>query len=51
MKVPTIVSFSLHGLVEQNVDFPVPHGRLSRGGERGLQGLRPGQNSVASSSH
>ena len=32
----TIVSFaSLHGLVEQNVDIPVPHGRGGRGGGRG----------------
>ena len=34
--------------MEQNVDIPVPRGRH---GEGGLQGLRPGQNSVASSSH
>ena len=48
VQVPMIVSFSsLHGLVEQNVDIPVPHGRGDRGGGRGLQGLRPGQNSTA----
>ena len=49
VEVPTIVSFcSLHGLVEQNVEIPVPHGR---GGWGSLQGLRPGQVSAASSSH
>ena len=31
--VPAIVSFSsLRGLVEHNVDIPVPHGRVGRGG-------------------
>ena len=45
MEVPTIVSFSsLHGLVEQNVHIPVPHGR---GGGEGLQGFRPELNSTA----
>ena len=35
MEVPTIVSYSsLHGLVEQNVDIPVPHGRHGRDRER-----------------
>ena len=43
----TIVSYSsLHGLVEQNVDIPVPHGRGGRVGIRGLQGF-PGQDSTA----
>ena len=43
VEVPTIVSFcSLHGLVEQNVDTPVPHSRGGRGGRGGLQGSRPG---------
>ena len=38
--VPTIVSYSsLHGLVEQNVDIPVPHGRDRVGG--GLLGFHP----------
>ena len=51
VEVPTIAFFcSLHGLVEQNVDIPVPHGRHGRGGGGGLQGLRTGQNSVAPSS-
>ena len=45
VEVPTIVSVSsLHVLVEQIVDIPVPHGRDGRGG---LQGLRPGQNPTA----
>ena len=45
VEVPTIVSVSsLRALVEQNVDTPVPHGRV---GVRGLQGLRPGQDSTA----
>ena len=45
VEVPTIVSFrSLHGLVEQNVDIPVPHGR---GGGGGLQDVRSGQDSAA----
>ena len=45
VEVPTIVSFSsLHGLVEQNVDFPVPRGRVGGGG---LFGLHPGQSSTA----
>ena len=52
VEVPAIVSFSfLHGLVEQNVDIPVPHGRGGRDGGGGLQGLRPRQASTASSSH
>ena len=43
VEVPTIISYStLRGLVEQNVDIPV-----QRGGERSLQGLRPGQGSTA----
>ena len=47
MEVPTIVSYnSLHGLVEQNVDIPVPPGRGGRVGVRGLQGF-PGQDSTA----
>ena len=46
VEVPTIVSYSsLHGLVEQNVDIPVPHGRDRVGG--GLLGLIPGQSSTA----
>ena len=33
VEVPTIVSFSsLHGLMEQNADIPVPHRRGGRGG-------------------
>ena len=48
VEVPTIVSYSsLHGLVEQNVDIPVPHGRRGRGGGDRLQGLRREQNSAA----
>ena len=48
VEVPKIESFSsLHGLLGQNVDIAVPHGRGGRGGGRGLQGLRPGQNSTA----
>ena len=47
VEVPTIISCSsLHGLVEQNVDIPVPHGR-GRVGGRGLLGLHPGQSSTA----
>ena len=47
VEVPTIISYSsLHGLVEQNVDIPVPHGRGGRVGVRGLQGF-PGQDSTA----
>ena len=43
VEVPTIVSFSsLRGIVEQNVDIPVPRGR----GRVGL-GLHPGQSSTA----
>ena len=35
VEVPTIVSISsLHELVEQNVDVPVPRGRYGRGGRR-----------------
>ena len=46
VEVPTIVSYSsLHGLVEQNVDIPVPHGRDRVGG--GLLGLLLGQSSTA----
>ena len=46
LEMPTIVSYSsLHGLVEQNVDVPVPHGRDRVGG--GLLGLHPGQSSTA----
>ena len=46
VEVPTIVSYSsLHGLVEQNVDIPVPHGRDRVGG--GLLGFLPGQRSTA----
>ena len=46
VEVPTIVSYSsLHGLVEQNVDIPVPHGRDRVGG--GLLGFLPGQSSTA----
>ena len=48
MEEPTIVSFySLRGGVEQTFDIPVPRGRGGRVGERGLQGLRPGQDSTA----
>ena len=44
VKVPTIISCaSLRGIVEQNVDIPVPHGRV---GVRSLQGF-PGQSSTA----
>ena len=40
VEVPTIVSYSsLDGLVEQNVDIPVPHGRGGRVGVRGLTGF------------
>ena len=46
VEVPTIVSYSsLHRLVEQNVDIPVPHGHDRVGG--GLLGLHPGQSSTA----
>ena len=46
VEVQTIVSFSsFHGLVEQNVDIPVLHGRDRVGG--GLLGLQPGQSSTA----
>ena len=52
VEVPTIVSVaSLRALVEQNVDIPVLHGRGCRAGRGGLQGLRRGQVSTASSSH
>ena len=48
VEVPAIVSdSSLHGLVEQNEDIPVPYGRGGRAGGKGLQGLRPGQVSTA----
>ena len=44
VEVPTIISYaSLRGIVEQNVDIPVPHGRV---GVRSLQGF-PGQSSTA----
>ena len=47
VEVPRIVSYSsLLGLVEQNVDLPVPHARGGRVGVRGLQGF-PGQDSTA----
>ena len=43
VEVPTIISYSsLRGIVEQNVDIPVPRGR----GRVGL-GLHPGQRSTA----
>ena len=43
VEVPTIISYSsLRGIVEQNVDIPVPRGR----GRDGL-GLHPGQSSTA----
>ena len=43
VEVTTIISYSsLRGIVEQNVDIPVPHGR----GRVGL-GLHPGQSSTA----
>ena len=38
---------SLHWLVEQKVDIPVPLGRGGRGGVGVLEGLRRGQNSTA----
>ena len=45
VEVPTIISYSsLRGIVEQNVDIPVPRGR----GRVGL-GLHPGQSSTANS--
>ena len=48
VEVPTIVSFSsFYGLVEQNVDIPVPQGRGSRVGVRGPQGFSQGQDSTA----
>ena len=44
VEVPTIISYaSLRGIVEQNVDIPVPRGRV---GVRSLQGF-PGQSSTA----
>ena len=44
VEVPTIIPYaSLRGIVEQNVDIPVPHGRV---GVRSLQGF-PGQSSTA----
>ena len=47
VEVPTIISYSsLRGIVEQNVDIPVPHGR-GRVGGGGLLGLHPGQSSTA----
>ena len=45
VEVPTIISYSsLRGIVEQNVDIPVPRGR---GRSRGGLGLHPGQSSTA----
>ena len=45
VEVPTIISYSsLRRIVEQNVDIPVPHGRV---GDGGLLGLHPGQSSTA----
>ena len=45
LEVPTIVSYSsLRGIVEQNLNIPVPHGRDGGGG---LLGLHPGQSSSA----
>ena len=47
VEVPTIISCSsLRGIMEQNVDIPVPHGRGGRVGVRSLQGF-PGQSSTA----
>ena len=47
--VPTIIFYSsLRGIVEQNVDIPVPHGRDGGGG---LLGLQPGQSSRQSRRH
>ena len=46
VEVPTIISYSsLRGIVEQNVDIPVPRGRGRVGG--GLLGFHPGQSSRA----
>ena len=46
VEVPTIISYSsLRGIVQQNVDVPVPHGRDRVGG--GLLGLLPGQSLTA----
>ena len=45
VEVPTIISYSsLRGIVEQNVDIPVPHGR---GRGRGGLGSHPKQSSTA----
>ena len=45
VEVPTIISYSsLRGIVEQNVDIPVP---LGRGRSRGGLGFHPGQSSTA----
>ena len=47
VEVPTIISYSsLRGIMEQNVDIPVPHDRGGRVGDRSLQGF-PGQSSTA----
>ena len=47
VEVPTIISYSwLCGIMEQNVDIPVPHDRGGRDGVRSLQGF-PGQSSTA----
>ena len=41
VEVPTIISYSsLRGIMEQNVDIPVPHGRGGRVGVRSLQGFQ-----------
>ena len=45
VEVPALVPCSsFQGIVEQNVDIPVPH---RRGGRGGLQDFRPGQDSTA----
>ena len=47
VEVPTIISYSSsRGIMEQNVDIPVPHDRGGRVGDRSLQGF-PGQSSTA----
>ena len=47
VEVPTIISYaSLRGIMEQNVDIPVPHDGGGRVGDRSLQGF-PGQSSTA----
>ena len=49
VEVPTTVSHSSlqQRTAKPTTDIPVPHGRVDRGGARGLQGSRPGQNSTA----